>query len=76
MKTSDCIHYYVIKKDDLYVAHEGFTADEEQAYAFTDETAAEQLARQHDATVQHLSVTYGELDEIMLSEEECFVLNF
>lgn len=76
MKTSDCIHYYVIQKDGLYVAHEGFTADEEAAYAFTDETAAEQLARQHGAAVQHLSVTYSELDEITLSEEECFVLNF
>lgn len=77
MKASDCIHYYVVEKDGLFYSHGStFLLDEEAAYAFTNEEAAAQLAREHDASVQYMSVTYGELDDILLAPEDCIDLNF
>lgn len=77
MKASDCIHYYVVEKDGLFYSHGStFLSDEEAAYAFTNEEAAAQLAREHDASVQYMSVTYGELDDILLAPEDCIDLNF
>ncbi len=77
MKASDCIHYYVVEKDGLFYSHGSmFTMSQEAAYAFTNEEAAAQLAREHDASVQHLSVSYGELENLPLAPEDCIELDF
>lgn len=77
MKASDCIHYYVVEKDALFYSHDSmFTMNKEAAYAFTNEEAAAQLAREHDASVQHLSVSYGELENLSLAPEDCIELDF
>ncbi len=61
------IRYYVVQVNDLY--HQGeidlqpFTDDEEQAFAFTDIVAANELAHEINGIVLTRDVSYKELED-------------
>lgn len=62
------IRYYVVQVNDLYYQGEidlqPFTDDEEQAFAFTDIVAANQLANEINGIVLTRDVSYQELEDL------------
>lgn len=64
----DSIRYYVVQVDDRYyqgdVDLHTFTDDEEQAFAFTDIVAANELANEIKGIVLTREVSYKELEDL------------
>lgn len=62
------IIYYIVQMENSYYhglnENSMFTTDEEQAFAFTNSEAAEQLAAKVNGTVQTREVSYEELEEL------------
>jgi len=64
----DSIRYYVVQVNDRYYQGEidlqSFTDDEEQAFAFTDIVAANELAQEINGIVLTRDVSYKELEDL------------